>query len=277
MPLLGTQTPTCRLCGRQQPTQATCSQCSDRLHHNLTNIPQQTHQAHTWQPTPHHTHRPTPASRPPLPLTTIDPELTLIETTPGNPHTATPLLTILETWERHIRTHRNLTPYGPASRHRNHDTSTHTALTTTVAFLTTQLEWMHATPEFPLPAFNQHIRQAAQALNRYSDDTHHGTRITCPTTFEDGTTCDQTLRIDNTGDAAYCRRCCRTWTIEWLIKVAAESADGWADAEAVARLSGLHETTIRRWARAKKIRQRGLLYSVRDVADRVNSETAACP
>jgi predicted site-specific integrase-resolvase len=53
--------------------------------------------------------------------------------------------------------------------------------------------------------------------------------------------------------------------------VAGEDADGWADMEAVCRLSGLHERTIRRWAKAGKVRKRGLLYNVRDVSQSVKA------
>lgn len=254
-----------------------CQKCYHRLANTLTYIPEQAADAAAWTP-PRNSNSGAPVygSRPPIPVETIDPELALIELNPGDDSSAVPILEALEMWERQIREERGLTPYGPASlaRCEGHNHTRQTLIGVT-RFLHANLEWVAAQPDFPVDALWDHVRRSSSILRRWSTDDHViGTRIACPTQLDDGT-CDATITVAGDSDGVYCRRCGRTWTVEWLIRVAGEGADGWADMEAIVRLSGLHERTVRRWARAGKVRKRGLLYSVRDVSDKVRTEIPA--
>lgn len=275
-----TETPLCILCDdRGRTTTATsgrtCNPCQAWLTHTLTDIGTLAANAAAWiEPRPGSSNSSSIAygSRPPINVDAIDPELALLELNPGDPSSAVPILEALEMWEREIRDLQQLTPYGPASRHRtaatgNRIDDTGWTLTACLRFLTGQVDWMTRTEAFDLLGFADHARRAAATLRRWSDDDRQvGTRIACPTMLDDGSSCGRSLRVSSDGEPVVCRACGTSWSIEWLIRVAGEDADGWADVEAVCRLSGLHESTIRRWARSGKVRKRGLLYSVRDIS-----------
>ena len=145
-----------------------------------------------------------------------------------------------------------------------------------VDFLAGQIDWITTEPSFGLEEFADHIRRCAGALRRWAadSDSQIGTRIACPSVLEHGS-CGAPLRISTGGEPVLCRACGHAWTVEWLIRVAGDDADGWADMEAVCRLSGLHERTIRRWAKAGKVRKRGLLYNVRDISDATTEAASA--
>ena len=220
-------------------------------------------------------------SRPPINVEAIDPELALIELNAGDRSSAVPILEALEMWERSIREDRGYGPYGPASADRMPPattTATETAVTLTgvLRFLAAQLDWIVTEETFGLEEFADHVRRSCAMLRRWStEDVQLGTRIACPTVAEDASSCSAPIRISTDGDPVLCRRCGRTWSIEWLIQVAGKDADGWADIEAVVRLSGLHERTIRKWATAGKVRKRGLLYSIRDVSESTSRMVSA--
>jgi hypothetical protein len=268
----------CAARGRTTETdQHCCTKCRTWLHDMLTGIPAQAAEAATWTPAAGHnpgTHA--YGSRPPLPVDTLDPELALIELNPGDESSAVPILEAFEMWERVIRDARNLAPYGPASYARQTGNNTAATLTEVIRFLASQFDWITTDQDFDLPEFTAHVRRASAVLRRWSTlDQAVGTRIACPTQLDDGSNCDANITVAADSDGVYCRRCGRTWTVEWLIRVAGEGADGWADMEAIVRLSGLHERTIRRWARSGKVRKRGLLFSVRDLSDLVRVEVSA--
>ena len=216
-------------------------------------------------------------SRPPINVEAISPELALIELNAGDRSSAVPILEALEMWERAIREDRGYGPYGPASADRMPPattTATETAVTLTgvLSFLGAQLDWIVTEETFGLEEFADHVRRSCAVLRRWStEDVQLGTRIACPTVAEDGGICGKPIRISTEGEPVTCRGCGYTWTVEWLIRVAGDDADGWADMEAVCRLSGLHERTIRRWSKAGKVRKRGLLYNVRDVSQSVKA------
>ncbi len=220
-------------------------------------------------------------SRPPINVEAIDPELALIELNAGDPSSAVPILEALEMWERAIREDRGFAPYGPSSavRLRSGDRrATETAITLTgvLSFLGSQIDWIVTEETFGLEEFADHVRRSAAVLRRWSrEDVQIGTRIACPTVTDEGDSCSAPIRVSTDGDPVLCRRCGRTWSIEWLIQVAGKDADGWADMEAVVRLSGLHERTIRKWATAGKVRKRGMLYSIRDVSQATSSMVSA--
>jgi hypothetical protein len=274
-----TDTALCLLCddrGRTTPsdTGRTCPTCRAWLTHTITAIGELAAQAAAWiDPRPGTT---TGAiaygSRPPINVDAVDPELALLELNPGDPTSAVPILDALEMWEREIRELQHLAPYGPVSHYRtlatgNRLNDTGWTLTACLRFLTAQVDWMSRCEDFDLVTFADHARRSAATLRRWSeDDRQIGTRIACPAMLEDGSSCGRSLRVSSDGAPVVCRGCGTSWSIEWLIRVAGEDADGWADMEAVVRLSGLHESTIRRWARSGKVRKRGLLYSVRDIS-----------
>lgn len=275
-----TDTPLCLLCddrGRTTPTTTgrTCDPCKTWLTRTITDIGHHANEAAAWiEPRPGTGNHGAIAygSRPPINVDAIDPELALLELNPGDPTSAVPILDALEMWEREIRELQHLTPYGPASHYRTlrmggRLDDTGWTLTACLRFLAAQVDWMTSCDDFDLLGFADHARRAAATLRRWSDDDRQvGTRIACPTMLEDGSSCERSLRVSSDGEPVVCRGCGTSWSIDWLIRVAGEDADGWADMEAVVRLSGLHESTIRRWARNGKVRKRGLLYSVRDIS-----------
>ena len=272
-------TPTCVLCaarGRQRQLEAghCCAGCAQWLHDALTSISEYALEAAAWirpRPGSGHTGVPTYGSKPPINLSAVDPECELIELNVGDESSAVTILEMLEAWERSVREDRGLAPYGPASLSRARGYGTSATLVGCIDFLAGQVEWMTTDPDFGLEEMADHVRRAAAILRRWTDtDGQIGTRIACPSIVEEGT-CGKPIRISTEGEPVTCRGCGYTWTVEWLIRVAGEDADGWADMEAVCRLSGLHERTIRRWAKAGKVRKRGLLYNVRDVSQSVKA------
>lgn len=218
-------------------------------------------------------------SRPPILLDAIDPELALMDLVVGDPSSSVTILDMVESWERVIREERRFAPYGIASNarartQRANMTTTKAALIACVDFLAGQIDWIVTEPDFGLEDFSDHMRRAAAIMRRWSQaDQQIGTRIACPAVTEDGESCGHALRISTNGDATTCKGCGHAWTIDWLIRVAGDDADGWADLEAVSRLSGLHERTIRRWAKAGKVRKTGLLYNVRDISEATTKAT----
>lgn len=279
-----TWTPACVLCHRELEAGHCCARCRDRLARQLAEIPALAEEAAAWIDRPRQrlgSSATAYASKPPLDVDCLQPALALIELNVGDPSSAVTIVAALEMWERAIREDRRLAPYGPASLARGiaarqaaaDDTAT---LRGICRFLAEQLDWATSEPAFDLEGFADHVRRAAGALRRW--DTSHdraGTRIACPTVLEDGSACGASLRIASDGREVPCRRCGTSWSVEWLIRVAGDDADGWADLEAVCRFSGLHERTIRRWVRAGKVRKRGLLYNVRDVSDATATETSS--
>jgi len=217
-------------------------------------------------------------SKPPLNLDAIDPECALMELNTGDPSSAVTILEALEMWERSIREDRGFGSYGPASAMRlgsQVGTITAATLSGVVGFLVSQIEWITTETEFGLEEFADHIRRAANILRRWDENsTQVGTRINCPGLVEDKT-CNAPIRISTEGEPVLCRKCGHSWTIDWLIAVAGADADGWADIEAVCRLSGTSERTVRRWASKGIVRKRGLLYNVRDISQATTREVSA--
>lgn len=281
-------TPTCILCQHRRPPRTTeleaghcCEGCRSWLHKTLLDIGFYANEAAAWiEPRPTRSTSSTAyGSRPPINLDACDPALALLELNPGDETSAVTILEALEMWERCIREDRQYVPYGIASsrrsRHYRRDEDTTATLVSVVDFLAGQLDWITTEPTFGLEDFADHMRRACATLRRWSeDDTQIGTRIACPSQLEERT-CGAPIRISTGGEPVTCRACGRAWTVEWLIRVAGDDADGWADMEAVCRLSGLHERTIRRWAKAGKVRKRGLLYNVRDISQATTDAASA--
>jgi hypothetical protein len=281
----------CILCAARRPAKQTglehghcCHSCADWLKVSLADIGHYAAEAACFITRTESGTGSGPAtfgSRPPINVEAIDPELALVELNQGDPSSAVPILEALEMWERAIREDRGYGPYGPASADRmpkSPTSATETAVTLTgvLSFLAAQLDWIVTEKTFGLEEFADHVRRSAAVLRRWStEDVQLGTRIACPTVTDEGDSCGAPIRVSTDGDPVLCRRCGRTWSIEWLIQVAGKDADGWADMEAVVRLSGLHERTIRKWATAGKVRKRGLLYSIRDVSESTSRMVSA--
>ncbi len=205
-------------------------------------------------------------SRPPLNVSAVDPELELMELNLGDASSSVTILEMLEMWERSIREDRGLIAYGLATSMRQ-PVSTSAALAGCVGFLSSNVAWISETDTFDVVEFADHLRRALAKLRRWDLDRPGAeTRIICPGYVGDQI-CGALLRISSADEPIFCRRCGRSWSIAWLIHVAGEDADGWADVEAAARLSGLHERTIRKWATRGKVRKRGLLYNLRDLSE----------
>lgn len=280
--------PQCVLCaaaGRERKLEAghCCEGCASWLHTAIVNIGFYATEAAAWI-APGSSSKGGGAasfgSKPPINVDAVDPELALMELNLGDKSSKVTILEMLEMWERSIREDRGFTQYGPASSMRAiasgvSMTNSKATLIGCVDFLAGQVDWIIEQPDFSLEEIADHVRRAAAILRRWDGDSEQlGTRIACPAQVEDHT-CGTTLRISNDGSPVTCRGCGHSWTIDWLIRVAGNDADGWADLEAVARLSGLHERTIRRWAAAGKVRKRGLLYNVRDISDATSKEISA--
>jgi hypothetical protein len=205
-------------------------------------------------------------SRPPLVVDALDPELTPIALNAGDESSEVTILAMCEMWERSIREDRRLAPYGPASEAR-HAISTAAALRGCVGFLGAQVEWMTSAPGFDVAGFADHVRRASSVLRRWDPDAATvGTRLACPAIQDDGAECGTTIRLEPGGDAVTCHGCGHAWTAMWLLQVAGAGIDAWADLEACSRYSGLSERSIRRWAATGRVRRRGLLYSLADLA-----------
>ena len=102
-------------------------------------------------------------------------------------------------------------------------------------------------------------------------DRATGQRVCCPT-LDEGTPCGARISIDvnQPDEATRCRRCGTEWTYARLRRISLDAAgETWLDPEAAARLVGISEPTLRRWARAGKIERAGgryLLQSIRAAA-----------
>jgi hypothetical protein len=281
--------PTCILCANRRPARVTelqaghcCEACRSWLHTTIMEIGFHAHEADDWI-APRASRSATSiayGSRPPINVDAVDPACTTIELNPGDESSAVTVLEALEMWERAVREDRHYAPYGIASAMRAKPGQlagdTTATLVGVVDFLAGQIDWITTEPSFGLEEFADHVRRCAGALRRWAadGDAQIGTRIACPSVLEHGS-CGAPLRISTGGEPVLCRACGHAWTVEWLIRVAGDDADGWADMEAVCRLSGLHERTIRRWAKAGKVRKRGLLYNVRDISDATSEAASA--
>lgn len=97
--------------------------------------------------------------------------------------------------------------------------------------------------------------------------TEPGQAIACPGPAGEG--CGHRLRIHIADDSSQrCPRCGTTWDPAWLIHLAAHvDADVWVDSEAAALASGIHASTLRRWAQAGKIRRERGLYELRSIRE----------
>ena len=275
-----------------------CRTCRVRLDDALVDIVRLAADAAAWiQPrATGSAGRSVPASRPPLNLDAVDPELTLVRLQADDSTSEEPLLWVLESWERLIRDERHLTPYGPASGHRNQtlaqlpvgETNRPTVpprpgtdhsyavaganrpdqatLTAVVRFLRAQLDYAASEPTFGLEQFADEIGLCRRALARWDHDREGdlpGVSIPCPT-VTDHADCGYRLRVVDLGDHVHCPRCGAERSGGQLVHIAMTADDGvWLSAVDAARWLGISESTLRRRANAGRITRRAGRYLVR--------------
>lgn len=282
-------TTSCAICNKplRQQEAHTCQPCHTRINQALNEILDLALQAHaqTEPVITLGTGRTSLGSKPPITIDAIDPELTLVRLNENDPSSDTPILEILEDWERTIREERHLTPYGIASEARLANIgplhgatwANHTPITLTgvIQFLRTQTPWVCSHQDINVKQYAQHLQLCVSALKRWSLD-NQGPRwlIPCPTLNEKGD-CGNKLFISRDDETTYCRQCARTWEVKRLIRVAGRNADVWVDIEAAATLAGVTERTIRNWVKAKHVAKRGQLVRVLDIRNHADTMTAS--
>ena len=254
----------CILCARRGRTtklsQGHCCQpCAQRLHDNITALPELTAMAVASLPPGQGTSTSTAyGSRPPLNVSALDPELALVELNHGDPSSAVTILECAEMWERAIREDRGFAPYGVASEQRA-DSTTKATLTSVCRFLASQVQWATTEPAFGLEEFADHMHRAVTVLRRwdYTADPA-ATVIACPTITDQGD-CGYRLRYSTMEETVTCRRCGASRDVATLTVVA--MSDGrpvWMDPENASRWLGISEATLRRKAtRGELVRSHG--------------------
>jgi hypothetical protein len=206
--------------------------------------------------------RTVPASRPPINVDGLDPELTLVTLT-DNDHRST-VLDICEAWCRLIREDRELAPYGVATE--DH-ASTRQTLTEALRFLRAQVEWVTTATSFPVEDFAHEIAACVRSLRKWDADARMSSyEVSCPADREEGT-CGCVLRItvSDVSDTVTCRRCRATWSVAWLMRVVATDhrAHVWVDVEAASERFGVDRKTLQRWVREGRITKQHNMYDVK--------------
>lgn len=112
------------------------------------------------------------------------------------------------------------------------------------------------------------IGALAAVARRMVGEVPTGQVVACPAPSDgDSGSCGRRLRVHAADPEAEvrCDRCGTTWSTSRLLLLGMGSGDVWADVEAVASFVGVSEASIRRWARAGRVRRQGARYSVTDV------------
>jgi hypothetical protein len=218
--------------------------------------------------------RPVPASRPPINVEAVSPELALVLLEPSDPDSAVTILECLESWERLIRDERRMSAYGPVSAHRTAlagTGSTTLTLLSVCRFLGSQVPYATTEPDFSLESFAAQMRACAGTLRRWDRDAQdHGSRyrVACPTTTDEGE-CGAPLLL-SLGNPVHCRHCNRDWNPVTLLHIAGRDADIWLDSEAISLHLGIPERTIRHWGQRGRVARRGQLYRLGDITRRAD-------
>lgn len=273
---LSSWSPRCVLCQAQLDHGHACQVCVAKIGANLDDIGRFVTDAAAYVPVKGSGEgsRPAPASRPPLNLDALDPELVAVVLVDGDESTRMPVLNVLEDWERIIRDDQGFAPYGLATemamdaagaRGDSWWVSTIVTFPRVLEFLRKQLHLAAADPTFDLQEFARQVRLCRRALARWDADRERGGwRVPCPTITDDGE-CGRPLKVQPGADEVACRSCGVARNIEQLLRVAGADADVWVDIEAAARLAGVAERTVRRWIRRGAVAKRGAYVRVLDV------------
>lgn len=306
----------CVLCARRgRATQVEsghcCQTCRVRLEDGLADIVRLAADAAAWVE-PRATGsagRSVPASRPPLNVDALEPEMTLVRLQADDPTSEEPILWVLESWARVFMDERGLGRYGPwsAARGRNdmgvipntpRDSEPSTALTATrpdpsfgaasggrpdhatltgvVRFLRGQLEYATTEPTFGLEQFADEIALCRRALARYDVDRETpGTEIACPTIRDDDAACGMRLRYHDLDDVVRCPRCGATRDAATLLVIARAdpAVDVWLAPDEAATWLGVSQRTLRRMARRGDIDRHRGQYRLRHAGADVDSGT----
>lgn len=255
-----------------------CPRCRERISDNLRAIPEIAATA-TAQVAPGTSGGVLSSGDPrraPIDLDAADPTGLLVRLEPTDPSTEVTILEALEGWERVVREDRGLSAFGPASLarsilRRDLGRPGWATLTGCCGFLATQLDWITTEPEFDVRGFAQLLTRCRSALARWDADAvdRAGWRVPCPTTTDDGE-CGRVLVVRDIAEGAdvvWCRGCGRGWEPRRLVLVAGRDAAVWADPEAAAAWSGVHERTLRKWASRGLVRRERGRYFMPDVRD----------
>lgn len=268
--------PACVLCNATLEHGHCCQPCQTGITRTLADIERLAHEAAvtTMPASGRGSGRPTPASRPPLTVDALDPALATVQLIEGDQSSATPILVLLEDWERVIRDDRNMAPYGPVSAQRleqagpaadNWWVASNVTLSQVLNFLRAQVEWACTAPDFDLEEFVRQIRLCRRALARWDNTSNRGGwRIPCPTVTDDGE-CGRVLHVARGEEEVHCKTCDVTRTTKNLLRVAGTEADVWVDIEAAAVLAGVNERTIRNWVKREYVARRGPYVRVMDI------------
>ena len=199
----------CIVCQKAEPADSwtTCRGCYNGIDKDLLDICVYTRAA-AMQLTPEKRGGAavgTTGSRPPLSIDAID---------AAEAHDALPLC---ESWERLVREHLSLAPYGPVSAQRTRLGAITPPLTleAVTGFLRAQLAMLAGSADFPLDDFADEMHQCAVRLARW-DQTRTGPRpgvpVRCPADHpdSDGRPCGWTLWTDGT-EIVVCPQCCTSW------------------------------------------------------------------
>lgn len=240
-------------------------------------------------------------SKPPIRLDNAAPHLALIELTKGDPSSRVTITDSLTSWEIVIRSERLFARYGIATEADMGDVTrgwttselklSARAFTQAVGFLRANLDWICASPTFPLEQFVDEVQRARGTMRGMLKGGGQDRVVKCPTLTDDGT-CGASITIrtwaaldardddgrpdHSTGETTVCRRCGAVRSAAQLLHTAG-TEDTYADAEALALHFGISQTVIRKWARAGKVAKDGSRYRWADVkreADTLRTETA---
>lgn len=233
--------------------------------------------------------RPVPASKPPLDVARIDPEMTLVLADKTDPSSGEPLLVLLESWERAIREDRGMSRYGPATVSRSTPAVTDalpgTAVTLmgVIGFLRSSVAWMCETPDFAVEQLADQVRRALATLRRYDPMLEHPSawKLPCPGDYDDDV-CGWTLRVEygldaNLHDDIGCPQCRSVWTPLRLLLVALEDerVEVWHYADTIKDALNIPARTLRWWAQTGRVERRGSQYNVGQAYRLRNKEQTA--
>lgn len=203
-------------------------------------------------------------SRPPINVSGIDPENTLI-----GPAPSPTVLDVLESWVRMVREDRHMTPYGPwshleGSKLQDGGSTTNATFRACTAFLAAETDWIATTPHFPLEDYRVELTSCVRALKRWDPDARsRGMMVPCPTLTDDDT-CGARLHYEDLSEIVKCRRCGVARDAATLAAIAmSDGREVWLDPEAAANWLGINERRLRRMAQRGEITRAHGRYLIR--------------
>jgi hypothetical protein len=181
------------------------------------------------------------------------------------------VLPILESWERMYREEWGYAPWGPTTLGRGQGQADQATayLTGTVAFLRGNLEKICGHPA--VDDFSAEVTTCwHQARNAARQQPRQAWRVTCPADTDQGE-CGNVLRVtgQDFGGTISCKTCGTHWPTDRLLMVVASSnhAELWLDPEAAAEWVGVNTRTLRKWAKAGKIKRDHGRYEVHSLRE----------